>query len=116
MRFVAFPEIPRLIEPLAPFSILLKAKLIIHDQVVASWHLEHRATYVSLTIPESIDDPIDIVDLEELIVSNPRYVLEHCPTFDVSLLKLDLEFLRIGIGFIYLIEHFFELFLHSIDS
>ena len=116
MRFVAFPKIPRLIEPLAPLSILLKAKLIIHDQIVASWHLKHWATNVSLTIPESINDPIDIVDLEELIVPNPRYVLEYCPTFDVSLLKLHLEFLRIGIGFVYLIEHFFELFLHSVDS
>ena len=36
MRFVAFPKISRLIESLAPLSILLKAKLIIHDQVVAS--------------------------------------------------------------------------------
>ena len=90
----------RFIEPAASLLVLKVAQFIATAQVITCRHFEETASNIGLTVPQAIDNPVYIVDLQEIEELKVIYVLEDCSSLEIFLLEEDFELLRIDKVFI----------------
>ena len=90
----------RLIKPAASFLVLEVAQFITTAQVITCRHFEETASNIGLTVPQAIDNPVHMVDLQEIEELKVIYVLEDCSSLEIFLLEEDFELLWIDKVFI----------------
>ena len=109
MRLRAFVDWPRVIEPFSLLSVFLKTNLIFEGQIIASRHVEDRTTNVCIALPEATNNPINVIDLKEVIEIEICDIFKYGLVMNVPLKQLNLDSLRVIIVLINLDEAFSDL-------
>ena len=67
MRFGVQINGPRLVESQASLAVILVTGLVDASQLIASGHVEQRAAKISLALPETVDDNVNVFELKKRI-------------------------------------------------